>query len=151
METDPIYRLFIIWKIKRLKPFNKEHFTSEICMVVMKENYLSGYYVSIFFVVYGVMAQVVFGWQRTLGQSWPIRKTRATGSLDSSRLSGLWNILHHSWHMSSWFGMKKNLDYIRRLLQRESETQWETGKFSKGWFDTFAEQTPRCILANLLG
>ena len=63
----------------------------------MKENNFSVYYVSILFVVYGVLAQVVLRWQRTPGQFWPIRKTQAT-DLQTSKPDicwspGVWNIV----------------------------------------------------------
>ena len=63
----------------------------------MKENNFSVFYVSILFVVYGVLAQVVLRWQRTPGQFWPIRKTQATdlqtSTPDICWSPGVWNIV----------------------------------------------------------
>ena len=146
-----VYLLFIISKIPRLKPFQKWTLYFRHLVGSYEEINLSVYYVSILFVVYGVLGQVVFGWQRTPCLFWPIRKTQATGSTpDTCWSSGVWNIVRHS-DMSSWFGIKKNLDNIESLLPRESEIQKWAGMINSTIWLLFRTNSPlySCQLAGL--
>ena len=146
-----VYHLLVIWKIPRLKPFQKLTLYFRHLVGSYEEINLSVYYVSILFVVYGVLGQVVFGWQRTPCLFWPIRKTQATGSTpDTCWSSGVWNIVRHS-DMSSWFGIKKNLDNIESLLPRESEIQKWAGMINSTIWLLFRTNSPlySCQLAGL--